>query len=62
MKQNKTGGVRLEKLVDSGKLPFRGGIFLDTYNQRYCEGFSGTILTGIDFRNMYYVTQVCETK
>lgn len=57
----KTGGIRLKKLLDSGKVPFKNGIYLDTYNCK-CSSIAGTILTGIDFRNMYYVTKVCETK
>lgn len=31
-------------------------LFIDTYNQRVIDNISGTILVGIDFRNMTYVS------
>lgn len=31
-------------------------LFIDTYNQRVIDNLSGTILVGIDFRNMTYVS------
>lgn len=60
MKQNKTGGVRLAKMLADGKID-RGGLFIDTYNQTVSR-IAGTIQVGIDFRNLYYVSQICETK
>lgn len=31
-------------------------LFIDTYNQRVLDNVCGTVLTGIDFRNMYYIS------
>jgi hypothetical protein len=56
----KTGGIRLAKMIADGKIK-RGGLFIDTYNQSVSE-IAGTIQVGIDFRNIYYVTQVYETR
>lgn len=47
------GGVRLMRMIDKIDRPY---LFIDTYNQRVLENISGTILTGIDFRNMYYIS------
>lgn len=59
MKHEKTGGVRLAQMIADGKID-RGGLFIDTYNQTTSD-IAGTIQVGIDFRNIYYVTQVNET-
>ena len=64
MKQNSkpTGGVRLQQLLESGKVPFKGGVYLDTYNQIYNERICGTIKARIDGNCMYFVTQVIENE
>lgn len=31
-------------------------LFIDTYNQRTIDNIAGTILVGIDFRNMHYIS------
>ena len=60
MKQNRaTGGVRLAELIDKG-VPFKSGVYLDTYNQIYNSQVCGTIKARIDQNNMYFVTQVVE--
>lgn len=53
--REKTGGKRLARMLGGGKItkPYQ---FIDTYNQRTVDDMAGTILTGVDFRNMYYVT------
>ena len=56
-----SGGVRLANLIDNG-IPFKSGVWLDTYNGIYNEMFSGTIKARIDGNCMYFVTQVCETE
>lgn len=60
MKDKPTGGVRLAELLDKG-LPFRGGLWIDTYNGIYNEAISGTIKARIDANCMYFVTQTYET-
>ena len=52
----KTGGKRLEKMLREGKIPCRGGVWIDTYNQTTDEDTAGTICCGVDFRNEIYVT------
>ena len=54
----KTGGKRLEKMLREGKIPCRGGVWIDTYNQTTDKDIAGTILCGIDFRCMHYVTTI----
>lgn len=54
-----SGGVRLRSLIDRG-IPFRGGVWLDTYNGIYNTKHSGTIKARIDGNCMYFVTQVIE--
>lgn len=49
----KTGGVRLQRMMHKINRPY---LFIDTYNQRVIDNISGTILVGIDFRNMTYVS------
>ena len=58
--KHKTGGRRLEETIDRGVIAFRNGQWIDTYNKTSSE-IAGTILTGVDFRNMYYITQAIET-
>lgn len=57
----KTGGIRLQSLIDSGKVPFRGGVCLDCYNQQYHEGWHITITARYDDGNKY-ITQVVENE
>ena len=58
MKDKMTGGVRMQMLIDKG-IPFRGGVYLDTYNQMYSD-ICGMVKARIDQNNMYFVTQVLE--
>ena len=48
---------RLMKLIESGKVPIRGGVMLDCYNQRAVEDYSVTITTRIDNANHYFVIE-----
>ncbi len=59
MKRIKTGGSRLAATIEKGVVLFKDGQWIDTYNQ-VSSNIAGTILTGIDFRCMHYVTQVFE--
>ena len=45
------------KLIESGKVPIRGGVMLDCYNQRAVEDYSVTITTRINSANHYYVIE-----
>lgn len=54
----KTGGIRLAQMIRDNKIPYRGGVWIDTYNQTIDEDIAGTILCGIDFRGMHYVTTI----
>ena len=45
------------KLIESGKVPIRGGVMLDCYNQRAVEDYSVTITTRIDNANHYFVIE-----
>lgn len=60
MKNKPTGGKRLASLIECG-IPFRVGLWLDTYNGIYNTAVSGTIKARIDSNCMYFVTQVYET-
>ena len=60
MKRSKTGGVRLAQMIERGQIN-RGGLFIDCYNQTVST-IAGTIQVGIDFRNIYYVTQIVENE
>ena len=55
------GGVRMAVMVDGGLIPFRGGVFIDTYHQSIGM-IAQTIRTTIDSSNLHFVTQVCETR
>ncbi len=48
---------RLVQLLESGKVPYERGIFLDCYNQSVSD-IAGTITTRIDHSNNYFVTDV----
>lgn len=52
-----TGGKRMKKLLDSGKLKYGGGICIDLYNQSVSEGISFTIRTTVDSSSMMYITE-----
>lgn len=56
-----TGGVRLASLIDKG-VPFKDGVYLDTYNQIWNDKVCGCIKARIDSNCMYFVTKVCETR
>lgn len=61
MRQNNpTGGKRLAALIEKG-IPFKGGVWLDTYNSIYNTAVSGTIKARYNTNCMYFVTQVYET-
>lgn len=45
---------RLVKMIARGRLPFRGGQWIDTYNQTTSD-IAGTILAGINTKNHYFV-------
>lgn len=61
MKQNRpTGGVRLESLIGNNTPPFKGGVYLDTYNGIWNDRVCGTIKARIDSNCMYFVTDVIE--
>ena len=51
---------RLRKLIKSGKVPIRGGVMLDCYNQRAVEDYSVTITTRINSATHYYVIEETE--
>lgn len=52
-----TGGKRMERLLQSGKVDFnRGGQILDTYNQRVYNNITPTIMTTIDSSSNTFVT------
>ena len=53
---NKTGGIRMKTLLQSGILPDRGGYCIDLYNQTVWEDVFVTITTRIDQCNHYWVT------
>lgn len=52
---------RLEQLLQNRGGELQHGDFLDCYNQTFIRGVSGTILTGISFRNMHYVIEIKDT-
>lgn len=45
-------------MLRGGKIPDRGGVWIDAYNQSTCEDIAGTITTRIDHSNHYWVTDV----
>ena len=46
---------RLRTMIDKGIIPARPGVWIDCYNQTTSD-IAGTILSGIDYRNIYFVT------
>jgi hypothetical protein len=53
---------RLVKMIREGKIPNRGGVFIDAYNQSINEDIAMTITTRANTCNHYYVTEICDTK
>lgn len=53
---------RLMKMIVEGRIPNRGGVFIDAYNQSINDDISGTITTRVDASNMTFVTEICSTK
>lgn len=47
---------RLVKMIREGRIPSRGGVFIDAYNQSINEDIAMTITTRIDASNSVYVT------
>ena len=47
---------RLRKMIESGKIPNRGGVFIDAYNQTINEEIAGTITTRVDASNSVFIT------
>jgi hypothetical protein len=47
---------RLVKMIREGKIPNRGGVFIDAYNQSINEDIAMTITTRTNTSNHYYVT------
>jgi hypothetical protein len=54
MKRDRTGGVRLEKMLRGGQID-KPYLWIDTYNQLVSD-IAGTIHCGVDFRNNLYVS------
>ena len=48
---------RLVEMIARGRLPFRGGQWIDTYNQITDPDVAGTIIAGINAKNHYYVME-----
>ena len=48
------------KMFAEGRIPLKGGVWIDIYNQTTNERVSGTILARIDRCNYYYVTELLE--
>ena len=48
---------RLLEMIARGRLPFRGGQWIDTYNQITDPDCAGTIIAGINDKNHYYVME-----
>lgn len=49
-------------MIREGKIPNRGGVFIDAYNQSINEDIAMTITTRVNTCNHYYVTEICDTK
>lgn len=47
---------RLVKMIREGRIPIRGGVFIDAYNQSISEEIAMTITTRVDASNSVYVT------
>lgn len=52
---------RLVEMMARGRLPFRGGQWIDTYNQITDPDCAGTIIAGINAKNHYYVMEEMKT-
>lgn len=51
----------IEAMYRNGYRPTVNGEWIDSYNKSTrTDGVSGTILCGIDFRNMHFVAVTCE--
>lgn len=48
---------RLVEMIARGRLPLRGGQWIDTYNQITDPDCAGTIIAGINAKNHYYVME-----
>lgn len=49
-------------MIAEGRIPNRGGVWVDAFNQSINEDIAGTLTTRVDGSNMYYVTEICSTK
>lgn len=49
---------RLQKMINKGKIPNIGGVFIDAYNQSVNLDIAGTITTRVDASNMIFVTEI----
>ncbi len=49
-------------MIAEGRIPNRGGVFIDAYNQSINEEVAGTITTRVDASNHIFVTDICNTK
>lgn len=49
---------RLVEMIARGRLPYQAGVWIDAYNQRIDTECAGTVLEGISFRNIYFVTEM----
>lgn len=47
----------LAEMIVSGKLPMRGGVWIDIYNKSINTEIAGTIHTRISQGNYWYVTE-----
>lgn len=50
------GNKRINSLVESGKIPVDEVAFLDVYNQSVHTDVTGTITTGVDYRNHSFIS------
>jgi len=48
------------KMYSESKIPIRGGVYIDVYNQIINEEISGAIHTRISQGNYWYVTELFE--
>lgn len=55
------GNKRLENLLKSGKVPIKGGVWLDAYNQAVSD-IAGTITVGVSYRCQTFVTIMTNEK
>ena len=50
--------TRLVTMLQNGVIPNRGGVWIDCYNQSVNEDVAGTIISGIQSKNHYFVTEM----